>query len=80
KVTCFTTHWPTPVTGPPHHHQDASSTKSIMALMQNPQLLQKEGRLLLTKYAIQNNQFLSVCKATKSYNIPRITLRHRIKG
>ena len=51
-----------------------------MALMQNPQLLQKEGRLLLTKYAIQNNSFLSVRKATKSYNVPRTTLRHWIKG
>ena len=51
-----------------------------MASTQNPQLLQKEGRLLLTKYAIQNNQFSSVRKATKSYDVPRTTLRHRIEG
>ena len=47
---------------------------------QNTQQLQKEGRLTLSKQAIQTKQISSFRRAARLYNIPRSTLQDRVNG
>jgi hypothetical protein len=51
-----------------------------MPSQHNAQRLQKEGRLALSKAAIQSKQVLSYRKAAQLYDIPRSTLHRRVKG
>ena len=46
----------------------------------NIQKLQQEGRLALSKHAIQNNQLLSLNRAVKLHNVPKSSLRSCLKG
>ena len=45
---------------------------------QNPSF--QEGRLLLSINAHKKGQFISFRKATSTYDMPRTTVRRRIKG
>jgi len=47
---------------------------------QHAQQAQKEGRLALSKHAIQNKQILSYRYASKLYQVDRSTLRRRVLG
>ena len=51
-----------------------------MTSTQPDQLPQKEARLLLAKQAFQKNQFSSLLRAATLYNIPRTSLRERLRG
>ena len=51
-----------------------------MTSTQKLQKLQKEGRMALSKQALQNNQSLSLYRAAKLYSVPRASLQLRIKG
>jgi hypothetical protein len=51
-----------------------------MPQQQHVQQLQKEGRLALSMQAIQTRQVSSLRQAVRLYDIPRTTLRDRVKG
>ena len=80
KLTCSTSQWDTPVSGTPHQNPDASSTKHTMPQQHNVQQLQKEGRLALSKQAIQSKQVSSYRKAAQLYDVHPSTIHRRVKG
>ena len=47
---------------------------------QQPQLSQKEGRLLLAALVLQNNKNLHVRRVSVLYSTPRLTLQGRLAG
>jgi len=51
-----------------------------MTSTQKLQKLQKEGRLALSKHAVQNNQFSSLNRAATLYSVPESSLQLRVKG
>ena len=51
-----------------------------MVSQHNVQKLQQEGRLALSKQAIQNNQLSTLRMAANLYSVPESSLRYRLKG
>jgi helix-turn-helix, Psq domain len=51
-----------------------------MAPPHNTQLAQKEGRIALAMQAIKQGHISSVRTAAQTYNVPKSTLRRRVKG
>jgi hypothetical protein len=41
---------------------------------------EQEGRILLAIQAFKNGDIISITLATRTYKVPRITLRHRLSG
>jgi hypothetical protein len=69
-----TSEWPTKTP------KRVNLTKVNMPQPTQAQSSNQEGRILLAISAIKQGQFHSVRVATASYDIPRTTLRRRIKG
>ena len=42
--------------------------------------VEQEGRILLAVKAIKNQEISSVYEAAATFNVPRMTLRHRLEG
>lgn len=44
------------------------------------ELVEHEGRIVLTIFALNRNEISSVCRAAAVFNIPPLTLRDRLQG
>jgi hypothetical protein len=56
------------------------ATMPLKACTNSKNLVEQEGRVLLTVSALKKKEILNICETARIYNVPYTTLQRRLKG